>query len=500
MKELRGILIPCIALFVGIALSDRPCGQSQSTIVPAAHSVTLNPCRLPNIEGELGCGSYEVFENRETRRGRKIALKILVLPSLSARGPSEALFILAGGPGQAATENAQFFASTFAAVRRERDIVMIDQRGTGGSNPLRCDLAAGNGLQKYFGDLFPLEAVRRCREQLELKADLRLYTTPIAMDDLDEVRSALGYERIDLFGTSYGTRAALVYLRRHPDHARSVILKGVVPMSLVLPHVIARDAQRSLNLLFKDCAADKSCRQMFPNLRRESEVVLERLNKEPSRASLVDPSTSKVEQVEISRGVFATTLRSLLQNITTTNQVPSLIHQGFEHDFEPFARLALSIRRGAADSLSYGMFLSVLSSEDIPLTSKEVVARESNGTFLGDYYARQVMQASAIWRRGERPRGYNQPVRSNLPVLLISGYLDPATPPSGAAETARHLPNSLHLLIRNASHSYAGLSPCVDKIMAEFIEKGSPKGLDTSCTAEIQRAPFANALTSGASP
>ena len=476
-----------------LASTDKTFAQSQSTISPEARRdrITLDPCRLPNIEGELRCGSLELFENRATRAGRKIALKILVLPSLSSRGASGALFILAGGPGQAATDNAQFFADTFAAVRRERDIVMIDQRGTGGSNPLHCDLATGIGVQKYLGDLFPLEAVKRCREQLALKADLRLYTTPIAIDDLDEVRTALGYERIDLFGTSYGTRAALVYLRRYPNHVRSVILKGVVPMSLVLPHAIARDAQRSLNLLFRDCATDKSCRQMFPNLSREFEVVLERLNRGPARASLIDPGNGKAEQVEISRGVFANTLRSLFQNINTTNQVPSLIHQAFQHDFAPFARLALTIRRGAADSLSYGMFLSVLSSEDIPLTSNKVVARESKGTFLGDYYARQVMRAAAIWPRGERPRGYNQPVRSNLPVLLISGYLDPATPPSGAAETARRLTNSRHIVIRNGSHSYAGLSPCLDRIMAAFIDQGSVNGLDTSCVNDIRRAPFA---------
>lgn len=486
------ILTIVLAAFSILTLVDKTFAQSQSKISTGAgrHRITLNACRLPNIEGELRCGSYEVFENREAKRGRKIALKILVLPSLSARA-SGALFILAGGPGQAATENAQFFANTFAALRRERDIVMIDQRGTGGSNPLRCDLAIGNGLQKYLGDLFPLKAVRRCRQQLEQKADLRLYITPIAMDDLDEVRSAFGYEQIDLFGTSYGTRAALVYLRRHPNHVRSVILKGVVPMTLVLPHVISRDAQRSLNLLFEDCSADKSCRQMFPSLKQEFDAVRNRLRQGPARISLLDPGTGKMEQVELSLGVFSVTLRSLLQNINTTNQVPMLIHRAFVNDFAPFAQLALSIRRGAADSLSYGMFLTVISSEDLPWTSNKVVTRESKGTFLGDYYARQVMRAAAIWPRGERPRGYNQPVRSNLPVLLISGYLDPATPPDGAAETARHLPNSLHLLIRNASHSYAGLSPCVDKIMAAFIEQASPKGLDTLCVNEIRRAPFA---------
>ena len=486
------ILISFIVLFGAIIPVESISGQKRVAMPQQreSHRVILDPCRIPAVEGEARCGSYEVFEDREVRKGRRIALKIVVLPALNPQLVPEALFILAGGPGQGATDNAEFFASTFANARRNRDIVLVDQRGTGSSNPLDCDLRGGSGLQRYFGDLYPVDAVRRCRELLEQKADLRLYTTPIAMDDLDEIRSALGYEQINLFGTSYGTRAALVYMRRYPHRVRAVIMKGVVPMSLILPHAIARDAQRSLDLLFADCAADEPCRRAFPNLKQEFQVVLHRLDRETAKTKLSDPGTDEVEQVEISRGLFATTLRSLLQNVNATSQVPMLIHGAFDNDFAPFARLALTLRRGAADLLSSGMFLSVICAEDIPLTNPNVVAREGKGTFLGDYYARQVMQASEIWRCGQRPRGYNQPVRSNTPVLLISGHLDPATPPSGAAETARYLPNSLHLVIKNGSHSYAGLSPCVDKIMAAFIEKGAVKGLDTSCINQIRRLPF----------
>jgi pimeloyl-ACP methyl ester carboxylesterase len=449
----------------------------------------LSPCHLPNIEGELRCGSYEVFENRQAKKGRQIALKIVVLPSLT-QPSSGALFILAGGPGQAATDNAQFFASTFAAVRAHRDIVLIDQRGTGGSNGLQCDLTTGNGLQKYFGDLFPVAAVRRCRQELEKKADLRFYTTTIATDDLDEVRAALGYERIDLFGTSYGTRAALVYLRRHSSHVRSIILKGAVPMSLVLLQVIAPDAQRALDLLFADCAADKSCHDAFPNLRNEFVAVMAQVKRNPVSTRLTDSTSGKTETVEISHGVLATTLRSLLQNINTTNEIPSLIHKAFTRDFEPLARVILTVRRGAAEALSYGMFLSVVSSEDVPVTRAKVVRQSAKNAFLGDYYAQQIMQAAAIWPRGERPAAFNRPVRSRAPVLLISGFIDPATPPQGAAETARYLPNSLNLVIRNASHSYAGLSPCVDNIMAAFIANSSVKGLNVSCAREIKRGAF----------
>ncbi|HEY6045177.1 MAG TPA: hypothetical protein VIU65_01160, partial [Pyrinomonadaceae bacterium] len=180
-------IIPAIVLGMYAGLAQ---AQTDVSVKPSSR-VKFQSCRLPNIEGELRCGSYPVYENRIAQTGRKIDLKILVLPARTA-SPAGALFLLAGGPGQAATDNAQFFATTFDAVRERRDIVMIDQRGTGGSNGLQCDLTAGSGMQGFFGDLFPLEAVKRCRRQLEQKANLRFYTTSIAMDDLDEVRAALG--------------------------------------------------------------------------------------------------------------------------------------------------------------------------------------------------------------------------------------------------------------------------------------------------------------------
>lgn len=488
MRKLHFRILIFFAVLSGVfTLAENILGQGRTAV---NRRVTLSPCQIPDVEGEARCGTYEAYENRRAKRGRRIALKIVVLPALNPRPAPDALFILSGGPGTAATENADFFARTFAAVRRDRNIVLVDQRGTGSSNPLDCDLRVGSGLKRYFGDLYPIDAVRRCRAQLERRADLRLYTTPIAMDDLDEVRAALGYERINIFGTSYGTRAALVYMRRYPNRVRSVILKGVVPTAYILPHAIARDAQRSLDRLFADCAADETCRRAFPNLRQEFQTVLSRLDRGPARANLSDPSTGAVEQIEISRGVLATTLRSLLQGVPTTSQVPMLIHRAYENDFEPFARSALNLRRSIADLFSHGMFLSVICAEDIPVTNPEVIAREGKGTFLGDYYARQVMQACEVWRRGDRPRRYSQPVHSNIPVLLISGHLDPATPPSGAEETARRLPNSLHIAIRNGSHSYAGLSPCVDNIMAIFIERGSVSGLDTACINQIRRPPF----------
>jgi pimeloyl-ACP methyl ester carboxylesterase len=186
----------------------------------------LTPCELPGVKEKVRCGTYEVFEDRAARKGRKITLKIVVAAATGPTSAPDPFVYIPGGPGSSATEDAPGVAELFAGVRARRDLVFIDQRGTGGSHPLNCNFFDPADLQSYLGYFFPLDDVRKCRQELELKANLKLYTTPIAMDDLDEVRAALGYERVNLFGASYGTRARIVYLKRHPTHVRTVTLTG----------------------------------------------------------------------------------------------------------------------------------------------------------------------------------------------------------------------------------------------------------------------------------
>jgi len=475
---------------MGLTTSASNAAGQQPDAMPPAR-LALEPCRLPGLEEEARCGTYEVYEDREARKGRKLRLKVAVLPALTANPASEPLFFLAGGPGQAATAQATFVAQVFAKVRRERDIVLVDQRGTGSSHALNCDLPGDDeNLQGYLGEMLPVEAIQACRVHLERAADLTLYTTPVAMDDLDEIRAALGYGRINLYGTSYGTRAALVYLRRYPEHVRSVILKGVAPMNFIMLLHYARDAQRALELLFEDCTADQACRTAFPELRWEFHAVLARLEKGPVRVEIPHPSTDKRVPLAVSRAVFAETLRNMLYSPAVASQVPLFIHRAFENDFAPFVELSLKLTRALAEQVSLGMFLSVTCAEDIALIASEDVARETQGTFLGDYRVRQQMQACKVWPRGKLPPGYRDPVHSEAPALIISGGLDPVTPPRWGEEAARYLPNSLHVVIPKGGHPFAGLLGCVDNLMAEFISKGSIAGLDTSCAGQIRRPPF----------
>ena len=448
----------------------------------------LSPCTVEGVEGGARCGTYEVFEDREAHSGRRIPLKIVVLPAIGAERQPDPLFIFAGGPGQAATENVRFIARTFAAVRRARDIVLVDQRGTGGSNGLGCDLY-GTRVQDQLGDLLPIEAIRRCAEEWQTRANLRFYTSEIAMADLDEVRDALGYERINIFGTSYGTRTAQVFMRQFPERVRSVIMKGVTPITAPLTVAMARDAQRSLDLLFEDCAADPSCGGAFPKLKDEFGTAWERLE-EGVEVELPTGEGDKTEWVTISHAAIAPTIRTLLQSVETNAELPLMIHQAAQGDYVPLAKAALTVRRGFPKAVSVGLFLLVGSIEDVAISDVKEITRASAGTFLRDYYFQQLQRAAAVFPSREMPADYRAAVRSEVPTLLISGYVDPATPPSGAEEVASHLPNSRHVVVRYGSHSYGGMSPCVDNIMAEFIGRGSVEGLETGCAEQIRRPPF----------
>lgn len=455
----------------------------------ASSRIELRPCAIKEVTGPVQCGKLEVLENRNAADGRRVALKVVVLAATERKRQPDPVFILAGGPGQAATDLADFFARIMARVRRSRDIVLVDQRGTGGSNPLNCDLY-GKETQAHLGDLFPPDAIQRCLSEWQQRADLRFYTTDVAMTDLDEVRKALGYEQINLFGTSYGTRAAQVYMRQFPKHVRSVIMKGVTPITTPLTTPMARDAQRSLDLLFQDCAADSDCRAAFPKLKEEATSVVERLEHEVDVELAADGNGTK-ERVKISRAAIGPTIRTMLQSNDTAARLPLLLHQAAEGDYAPLAGAALAIRRGFSKVVSVGLFLAVVSPEDVAISNPEDVARASAGTFLRDDYYRQLERLAPLFPAVEMPADYRTPVNSPIPTLLISGYLDPATPPSGADEVGKHLSNSLHVVARYGSHSYGGMSPCIDEIMAEFIERGSTAGLDTSCAEKIRRPPFA---------
>ncbi len=454
--------------------------------VGAAAPISLAPCNDPRMGEEALCGAHEVYENRTASTGRTIALNIVVLPPIETDLPTSPVFYLAGGPGAGATRSARVLSRSW--MRQRHGIVLVDQRGTGRSNPLDCTATAPDGLQGYLQQSFGSPATfRRCRAALERIADLRLYSTPIAMDDLDEVRRALGYERVNLYGGSYGSRVALVYMRRHPDSVRTAILTGIAPIAFTNPLYHAREAQNALDGIFAECAADAPCRGAFPDLERKFEEVLTRLEAEPATVTVAHPRSGERERIRLGREAFADGLRVFMYYMPRARQVPLLIHEAWRGNLQPVAQALLESNFGLATALQMGMLLSVTCAEDVDRIDPADIPVATNDTFLGDARVRQQVAACAVWPRSDLPQDYAEPVAVDVPVLLFSGTLDPVTGPRWGEEAAANLPRSLHLVVPGA-HGVDG--PCVRDISRRFLDSGSLQGLDTSCVDEIRLPPF----------
>jgi pimeloyl-ACP methyl ester carboxylesterase len=340
--------------------------------------------------------------------------------------------------------------------------------------------------------MYPVEYVKTMRQALEQHADLTQYTTSIAMDDLDDVRAWLGYERINLFGLSYGTRAALVYLRQHPDRVRSAVLMGVAPTYLRMPLHHAAAARRAMDLLLTECAGDTACHEAFPQIQREWEDVLEKLGRELARVEYSPPDKSPAVTVEIQRDIFAEKLRSRMYSRESAARIPLIIHQAAQGDFAPFLKEMIPADRSVPDFIADGMYLSVTCAEDVPFIDREKAAKANAGNPFGNYRVEQQTRACNLWPQGKIPDDYHEPVSSNAPVLIFSGYMDPVTPPERGEEVASQLPNSRHVVIPHGAHGPDGLTnvECLDKLVLEFLAKGSARDLDTSCVERVLAPPF----------
>jgi pimeloyl-ACP methyl ester carboxylesterase len=319
-----------------------------------------------------------------------------------------------------------------------------------------------------------------------------LYTTTIATDDIDDARAALGYDRINLFGGSYGTRAALTYLKRHSQHVRTVTLQGVAPANYYMPSDFPQGAERALQGVLSECVADQQCNNAFPNIKAETQAVLAQLIKGPVEVEVPKPRSSERVKVKLSRDLAAEAIRYMLYSPVPASRVPLMIHTASQGNFAPLARAALEYRMYLVAGGNNGMYLSVTCAEDLPWIKPGEGERMAANTFLGDYRLVQQREACALWPRASIERDYSQPVRSNVPVLILTGEWDPATPPSNGDTAAKTLKNSLHIKVPHGAHGLGGLEglDCIDRISTEFVERGATKDIDTSCVQNIRRKGF----------
>ncbi|HVY63475.1 MAG TPA: alpha/beta fold hydrolase [Gammaproteobacteria bacterium] len=465
----------CIGLLALLALGATP-------LATDAQSLPLTRCRLdargvPAVFAR--CGTLAVPENPAEPGGPTIDLFVARVGALSATPRPDPLLLIAGGPGQSTVDFYLQLRGAFEGARRDRDIVLVDQRGTGRSAAgFTCktpdDLALDTASPEALG-----RVIDACKA--ELKHDARYYTTSVAVRDLDRVRAGLGIERWNVYGVSYGTRVAQHYLRRFPERTRAVVLDGVVPPDLALGPDVAPEAQRALTQIFGRCAADAGCAAKFPDLPAHFRELLARLDAAAHDTGTAKPPLSALE--------LRALVRFMSYSSATVSLLPVLLTEAYGGNYAPLASHAKTTLRDLPEALSFPMSNSVTCTEDVPFIDADAT-KDLAGTYLGTAIVDALRLICGRWPVGVRDDDFKQPVISEKPVLLLSGDSDPITPPTYAERViVDGLTNSKHLIGRNQGHGLVGIG-CVPRLLRTFLEQASPKDLDASCLDAEPAPPF----------
>jgi pimeloyl-ACP methyl ester carboxylesterase len=453
---------------------------------------SLEDCRLESTAtgGSVAarCGWYRVRENREDVDSKELQLHVAVIPAMRLKPAADPLFILSGGPGQAASDFYLSVAAAFARIRRDRDLVLVDQRGTGRSNRLDCTLPDAPDFSA--ADPQKLQAlVRECRASLP--GDPRYYTTSIAVRDLDDVRAALGYEKVNLYGISYGTRVAQHYMRRYPDRVRTAILDGPVPAEVALGPEVAIEAQHAIDSALQRCARSADCARQFPQIPAQFTALQDQLRKQPVTVSIPHPMTGVLTTTKLDVARMGAAIRLLTYADETVSTLPLLIHEAQSlHEPQALAAQYLRIQSNVEEQVAAGMQFAVVCSEDAPHWDQENITEEALAkTYLGTAFMSGMRAVCAEWPRGPVDADFGRPLQSDVQTLVLSGTDDPVTPRRYADQIMKGLRNGKHLVAAGQGHGQFATG-CIPRLIADFIAAGTAAGLDDACVRTIGPAPF----------
>jgi pimeloyl-ACP methyl ester carboxylesterase len=467
-------------------------GLSLAAAAPLAlHDCRLeHPMRLASIAAR--CGTLRVPLDRSHPGGASIELSVALVPALNRRATAAPLFVLAGGPGQGAKAMYAGLAGAFARVNRNHDIVLIDQRGTGDSAPLSCDYPED---WQALDDVLPAlrHATKACLQKFGDR--VRFYTSGAAVADLEAVRTALGYPTVDVYGVSYGTRVAQLYMRRYPRAIHAVILDGVVSPEQVIGPETPLDGQRALDLIVGRCVRSVDCAAAYPELQHDLNDLRRQYGSQKSTITLDDPDSGLPLKLEFNRSVFNASLRFLSYSAAQASLLPTLIHRGAQGALGPLAAQTVMTARQAAAQLAIGMQNSVVCSEDVPFFELSDSDRAAiSQTYQGADQLDDLREICKLWPRARIDADLHSPLRSDIPTLLLSGEADPVTPPADAERAARGLAHHRHLILSGEGHGQVATG-CIPRLMAEFFDSAAPEKLDASCLDAHRPAPFFVSMT-----
>ena len=452
-------------------------------------AITFKPCALKGLGDrsvEAQCARFDVPEDHDQPNGRKISLAVALV---TARGEAEPdpVVMIAGGPGQSALESYPMVDAAFRDVRRTRHVLLVDARGTGGSNLLSCPSmteALMGATSREDATVILRRETERCRDELAKRADLRRYTTTDHIRDLDAVRRAIGVDQFNLVGISYGTRVAQQFAKRYPAHVRTILLDSVAPNSLVLGQDHARNLDAALTSQYARCAKDPGCRKLAEPSAAARQLRAELRDGTAPEVRYRDPTTGEWRTERATWDHLSVILRMYAYQPATAAMIPRILDRGANGDLTGMMALARMMSGDLGDSIAAGMSLSVTCTEDPELK----VDPKDADTVLGTDFLEAIGVQCAVWPKGERPEGFRAPLTGKVPLLAISGEFDPVTPPRYGDEVVKGLPNARHLVLKGQGHSVLGIG-CMPKLFAQFIEAADPKALDARCLDRLRPTP-----------
>lgn len=455
-------------------------------------SLTFKPCELgrpgSGARAQAWCTVFEVPENRDDPHGRRIGLRLAIARSDAQVPEPDMAVLLAGGPGEAATEAWVLEAPAFAEVRKHHDVLLLDQRGTGGSNPLSCKSAekAASDESALTVDLDKIrKSVAACLQEVKQKADPRFYTTSVAVQDLEDVRKALGSPQFDLVGVSYGTRMAQHYLKHYPNSVRSVVLDSVVPNQVVLGQDFAANLDDALRKDFANCAAVAACKQNFGDSMQTLYQLRDALRANPHTVSFRDPETYETVVRPLSEFSLASVVRMFAYQPETAALLPLSINAAAHGDVGPLLGQAKILSGDLSGDMNNGMSMSVICSEDADLLQPRA---QDQHTMLGNHLVEAIKAQCDVWPHGTRPDDFHAPLKSDKPILMLSGELDPVTPPRYGEQILPGLTHARQLVFKGQGHSLLGRG-CMPQLLGKFIDKPDPAQLDTHCLDKLGATP-----------
>jgi pimeloyl-ACP methyl ester carboxylesterase len=450
-------------------------------------SIAFTPCTLAPQFGIASvaaqCGSYEVAEDPARPDGRRIRLNIAwIAPDEDAEVAPDPVFLLAGGPGQAATEVYPQVAPAFRDVLKHRNVVLVDQRGTGQSNPLQCE--GGDLADDATPDAVRAETAR-CRDALSKSADLRFYTTTDAVRDLDDVRKALGATQVNLLGISYGTRVAQQYAMRHPANTRTIVLDSVAPNTLIVGNEFAASLEHALDLQFGRCEQSPECVAAVGHPRAELAALMAKLRSTPPMVRYRDPATGESLEEPLTADAVAGLMRLYAYVPLMSSLLPLQLHEAAQGRYDGLAAMARMVNGAVAGQMAMGMQLSVICSEDAFGFRPDPAL---DGTLLGNGFTEVLGSQCALWPKGAMPADFHQPLRSDVPALVLEGEFDPVTPPRYGKEVVETLPNGRLFVLKGQGHNVIGAG-CMPKLFAQFLQSADAKALDGKCLDTLGYVP-----------